>query len=525
MTKKLLAAVIAVAVLVVVAACGSGGGVPSDSVATVDGTSIKKTDFDHWMTIAAKQQAVPGTAAAAPDPPNYPKCVAALQKQPVAKGQAKPTVAALKAQCAQQYDGLKTQVMQFLIQSQWLLQEASARKLTAKPATVQKQLDDQIKQSFPKQADFQNFLKSSGMSMQDLLFRVKIDVLTQQVRQKIVAGHDKVSDAQIQAYYTKNQARFSQPERRDLLVVLTKTEAAANKAKAALESGTPWATVAKKYSIDQASKSQGGKLPGVAKGQQEKSFDSAIFGAKKGVVVGPVKTQFGYYVFKVTAITKASQQTAAQAHDTILNIIRSQQEQNTLNKFVTQYHDELHEEDELREGLRHRQLQERSEAEERRQRRHRCHRRRLAGSPPVPFSRSTRSHAACAATAPGTASRTSARSCRIRWRRRTSSPTPRNSGDDAKLLDELGDVLFQVYFLSLLLEERGQGDLAAVADHCRQQADPPPPARVRRRRGRRRRPRCCATGTRSSAPSRGVAARRSSTTCPRTCPRCSTRAS
>jgi len=43
-----------------------------------------------------------------------------------------------------------------------------------------------------------------------------------------------------------------------------------------------------------------------------------------------------------------------------------------------------------------------------------------------------------------------------------------NRGDDAKLLDELGDVLFQVHFLSLLLEERGAGDLAAVAEHCRQ---------------------------------------------------------
>jgi MazG family protein len=43
-----------------------------------------------------------------------------------------------------------------------------------------------------------------------------------------------------------------------------------------------------------------------------------------------------------------------------------------------------------------------------------------------------------------------------------------HSGDDAKLLDELGDVLFQVYFLSLLLEERGQGGLAEVAEHCRQ---------------------------------------------------------
>ncbi len=43
-----------------------------------------------------------------------------------------------------------------------------------------------------------------------------------------------------------------------------------------------------------------------------------------------------------------------------------------------------------------------------------------------------------------------------------------NSGDDAKLRDELGDVLFQVYFLSLLLEERGQGSLADVADGIRE---------------------------------------------------------
>jgi len=38
-----------------------------------------------------------------------------------------------------------------------------------------------------------------------------------------------------------------------------------------------------------------------------------------------------------------------------------------------------------------------------------------------------------------------------------------NAGDDAKLLDELGDLLFQSYFLALLLSERGAGDLEAVA--------------------------------------------------------------
>jgi len=41
-----------------------------------------------------------------------------------------------------------------------------------------------------------------------------------------------------------------------------------------------------------------------------------------------------------------------------------------------------------------------------------------------------------------------------------------HAGDDRKLVDELGDVLFQVYFLAVLLEERGAGDLAAIADHC-----------------------------------------------------------
>jgi len=339
MTKKPLTvlALLSVAVAVVISGCGSG--VPSNSVAEVGGTPIKKEDFNHWLAIAAKQSVPAGSnaAAAVPDPPDYTQCVATLQKQPVAKGQQKPSAAALKAQCQQQYNGLKTQVMQFLIQSQWLLQEADSRNLNAKPAAVQKQLDDQIKQSFPKKADFQKFLKTSGMTMNDLLFRVKVDLLTQQVRQKIVAGKDKVSDAAVTSYYNKNKARFSQPERRDLLVVLTKDKAKANQAKAAIESGTAWKDVAKKYSIDQASKAQGGKLPGVAKGQQEKTFDNAIFNAKKGVVVGPVKTQFGYYVFKVTKDTPASQQSEQQAHDTIVSLLRSQQEQNAINAFVKDY--------------------------------------------------------------------------------------------------------------------------------------------------------------------------------------------
>ena len=95
--------------------------------------------------------------------------------------------------------------------------------------------------------------------------------------------------------------------------------------------------MAKKYSIDQASKAQGGKLPAVAKGQQEKALDTAIFKAKKGELTGPVKTQFGYYVFEVTKITPASQQTLAQAKTTIKQTLASQNQQKALDKFVKSF--------------------------------------------------------------------------------------------------------------------------------------------------------------------------------------------
>ena len=102
---------------------------------------------------------------------------------------------------------------------------------------------------------------------------------------------------------------------------------------------------------------------------------------------------------------------------------------------------------------------------------------------PRPSRASTSSPAACGASAPGTASRTSARSSRTRSRRPTSWPRRPTRGDDAKLLDELGDVLFQVHFLVAA----ARGARRRLAGRGRRalppEADPPPPARLRRRRG------------------------------------------
>ncbi|MFL5780956.1 MAG: peptidyl-prolyl cis-trans isomerase [Thermoleophilaceae bacterium] len=335
----LLAAALAVALIV----AGCGDSVPKDAVAKVGDTSITKAQFQHWLEAAARQQSQsepgqPASQATVPDPPNFTRCVAEKQKQKVPKGAQPPPVAQLKSQCKQQYDGLKNQTMQFLISAQWLEQEAKSRGVKATPAQVRKTFEDQKKQAFPKEADYQKFLKTSGRTESDLLFQVRLSVLTNALQAKVVEKAGKVSDQQVKDYYDKNKKRFAQPESRDLRVVLTKNQKKAEQALAELKKKkNAWKSVVKKYSVDTASKAQGGKLPGVTKGTQEKAFDTAIFSAQKGQLKGPVKTQFGYYVFQVDKITPASQQTLQQASETIKNLLKSQGQQKALSDFVKDF--------------------------------------------------------------------------------------------------------------------------------------------------------------------------------------------
>jgi len=322
---------------VVVAACG---GVPGNAVATVDGEPIEKESFDHWIQVAAKSSGTPG--AKVPDSPDFTQCVADKRKaQPEPeKGQPNVTDAQLKTQCRQEYNALRDQVLQLLISFEWIQGEAEELGVKVTDAEVQKSFEEQKKQSFPKEADFEKFLKDSGQTLDDIMLRVRLDTLSNKIREKVTEGKDKVSDAQISEYYEENKERFAQPERRDLRIVLTKTKAKAERAKSAIQDGQPFAKVAKRFSIDQASKSQGGKLPAVAKGQQEKALDDAVFAAGKGELAGPVKTQFGYYVFEVTKVTEASQQSLDEAKETIRQLLASQNQQKALDTFVKEFREE-----------------------------------------------------------------------------------------------------------------------------------------------------------------------------------------
>ena len=339
-----------------VSACG--GGIPGNSVATVGDQTIKRSTFDHWMriiTISQASQTNPNAAktAAVPDAPDFVKCVAAKKKTAPkpAKGQPEPTDAQFKTQCKQQYDQFKTEVLGFLIRSTWLDQEAQKMKVKVSDKEVQKQIDDIKKQQFTQKGSYEKFLQTAGLTNEDVLFQQRVRELQNKITQKITKGKDKVTDAQIADYYNKHKSQFATAERRNVRIVLTKSKGRAQQAKRALDSGQSWKSVAKKYSIDQQSKNKGGELQGgVSKGQQEKALDTAIFSASKGKVTGPVKTQFGWYVFEVEKITAGKQQSLDESKANIKQQLASQQQQNALKRFGDDYRKRYKAETDCRKG-------------------------------------------------------------------------------------------------------------------------------------------------------------------------------
>lgn len=323
-----------------IAACG--GGVPGDAVVQVNGKPVTKSTFEHWLNIVANSSsASSGTKAVVPDPPSYTACIAHLKATAAkpAKGQSPPSDAQLKSECEQQYTSYKNSALSFLIQSEWIIGQAQEMNISVSDAEVEKTFDKLKKEQFPKQAEYEKFLKSTGFTTSDLLLRVKVQsVLSPKIEQKVTKEAKKnVTKKEAERYYKEHASTYGQPERRNLLIVLTKTEAQAKSAKAEIESGKSFASVAKAHSIDPVSKAKGGELAGVEKGQEEKALSEAVFAAQTNKLSGPVKTPFGYYIFEVKKVIPATTETFSKVESSIKQQLGAERQQKALSSFVTDF--------------------------------------------------------------------------------------------------------------------------------------------------------------------------------------------
>ncbi|MDM8218450.1 SurA N-terminal domain-containing protein [Parasutterella secunda] len=125
----------------------------------------------------------------------------------------------------------------------------------------------------------------------------------------------QASEDDIKTFYEQNLQRFSTPEERrasHILIAVNGEKSDADAKKEADEiykqlqaDPSKFAQLAKSKSADPGSARQGGDLGFFQKGMMVPEFDNAVFSGKKGDLVAPVKTQFGYHIIKIVDVKAA----------------------------------------------------------------------------------------------------------------------------------------------------------------------------------------------------------------------------
>jgi hypothetical protein len=83
---------------------------------------------------------------------------------------------------------LVDEVMGFLISSDWVLGEAQDLNIYVSAAEVRRRFDHSRREQFPKRGEFKAFLRSSGQTVADLLFRVRLSILSTRIQRQVIAS-------------------------------------------------------------------------------------------------------------------------------------------------------------------------------------------------------------------------------------------------------------------------------------------------------------------------------------------------
>ena len=284
---------------------GSSEDVPADAVAVVDGQDIARSDYEALIAQAKKSY----------------------------KNQKREFPAA----GSQEFQTLRNQAVQFLVQREQFEQKADDLDVEVTDKQVDDRLEQIKKQYFGGDTKkFEKQLKEQGINET----QVRNDIRAQLVSEKIfaqVTGKVTVSDDEIEKYYAKNKTQYSQPESRDVRHILVKTKAQADDLYTQLENGADFAALAKKFSEDTGSKANGGKLT-ISKGQTVAPFDQTAFQLKKNAISKPVKTEFGYHIIQPLSETKPAKVTALKE---VRASIKQQLAQTQKNEAMTKWVDDL----------------------------------------------------------------------------------------------------------------------------------------------------------------------------------------
>jgi peptidyl-prolyl cis-trans isomerase C len=158
-----------------------------------------------------------------------------------------------------------------------------------------------------------------------------LDVL---VREEVDA-RVTVSPEEMKTYYEAHADNFTAPEEFRASHILVKTEAEAADLKKRLAQGEDFAALARKVSVDTTTRSKGGDLGVLKKGQTVPEFEMALVMLNPGVVSQPVATHFGYHLIKLVERVPGPPMSYDSAKDQVKDQVLIEKKQKRFKELVT----------------------------------------------------------------------------------------------------------------------------------------------------------------------------------------------
>ena len=141
---------------------------------------------------------------------------------------------------------------------------------------------------------------------------------------------------ELKAYYEQNRSRFAAPEQRrasHILIAAEGDDKARAEARAKAEAilarvkadPASFETIARAESQDPGSAASGGDLGYFARDMMVGPFSDAAFGMKEGEIAGPIESEFGYHIIKLTGVKNAGEKPFDEVRDEIARTWREQE--------------------------------------------------------------------------------------------------------------------------------------------------------------------------------------------------------
>ena len=306
----LLAVCLLFLVAIVVPATAQKKGTEQDVIAKVNDAVISKQSLDQEMAVILQQLSQMGRPA--PD--------------------------------ASQMEGLRTTVLEGLIDGELLYQESAKAGVVVDDAAINDKLIN-LKRQFPTEDEFKKALNAMNTTEPELKAQLHKSMTIKQLIEQKVESKIVINDQETKEFYDANLDKFKQPEqvRASHILIAVKPDAddaakeAARKKIASIQQqikdGKDFGELAKTNS-EGPSSVKGGDLGYFGRGQMVKPFEDAAFAMKPGEVSGVVETQFGLHLIKVVDKKTGSVAGYDEVKDRIAEFLKKQRMDEEMTAYV-----------------------------------------------------------------------------------------------------------------------------------------------------------------------------------------------